>query len=156
PARPMTGDELFEFCSANAELQIERSADGEIIIMPPTGAETGRRNAEITAQLVTWAKRDGRGVAFDSSTGFLLPNGAERSPDAAWVARRRWDALTAEERERFAPLCPDFVLELRSPNDALEDMKTKMVEYMACGARLGWLIDPEERRVHVYRPSAQE
>ncbi len=151
-ARPLTADELFQFCSANRDLHIERTADGEIIIMPPTGAETGRRNADITAQLVVWAKRDGSGVAFDSSTGFLLSNEAERSPDAAWVRKERWDALTSEQKKKFAPLCPDFVLELRSPNDTLEDLKLKMAEYVACGARLGWLVDPEERRVHVYGP----
>ncbi len=150
-ATPMSNDDLFDFCSANRELRIERSANGDIIIMPPTGADTGRRNAEITAQLVTWTKKNGAGVAFDSSTGFLLPNGAERSPDASWVRRNRWDALSADDRTKFAPLCPDFVVELRSPSDTLDELTAKMDEYAANGARLGLLVDPLERRVHVYR-----
>jgi Uma2 family endonuclease len=155
-ARPLTADELFDFCAANRDLHIERTADGELIIMPPTGAETGRRNADITAQLVVWSKAQGQGIAFDSSTGFLLPNDAERSPDAAWLLKDRWDALTSEQKRKFAPLCPDFVLELRSPNDRLDEMKAKMAEYIECGARLGWLIDPEERRVYVYRPGTYQ
>lgn len=122
--------------------------------MPPTGTETGDRDSEINMQLRLWAKRDGTGVAFGSSTGFILPNGAVRSPDASWVVRSRWTSLTAEQRRRFAPLCPDFVVELRSPSDSLRALQDKMQEYMNNWARLGWLIDPEQRRVYVYRPGA--
>jgi Uma2 family endonuclease len=151
---PLSDEELYELSLVNRDLRLERSADGEIIIMPPTGGESGRRNADLGIQLGNWAKRDGSGVVFDSSTGFVLPNGAERSPDAAWIRRERWDALSPEQRERFPPLCPDFVIELRSPTDSLPELCAKMEEYRQCGAQLGWLIDPFERRVYVYRPSA--
>ena len=150
--RAMTEDEFFAFCQANPELRIERTSDGEIIIMPPTGGESGRRNALAIARLTDWAMTDGTGVAFDSSTGFVLPNGAERSPDLAWVRRERWEALTQAERERFPPLCPDFVGEIRSPADRLPVLHAKLREYINNGARLGWLIDPVERKVYVYRP----
>lgn len=151
-AVPLTDEELFETCQLNRDLHIERTAEGELVIRPPTGGETGRRNAMIIARLHTWAERDATGVAFDSSTGFILPNGAERSPDAAWITRERWDALTAEQRSRFPPLCPDLVIELRSPSDDLAELQAKMEEYRSSGARLGWLIDADARRVHVYRP----
>ena len=150
PAVDMSEEQFFEFCQINRDLRIERSADGDLIIMAPAGARSGARNAEITLQLVQWAKRDGRGVAFDSSAGFRLPNGAVRGPDAAWVERSRLDVLDDETKERFLPLCPDFVIELRSPSDALKTVQEKMEEYRANGARLGWLIDPMTRRVHVY------
>jgi Uma2 family endonuclease len=146
-------DAFFDLCRRNAELRIEQTAEGDLIIMPPAGGETGYRNAEIIAQLGNWAKRDGAGVAFDSSTGFLLPNGAKRSPDAAWVTRSRLATLTPAQKQQFLPLCPDFVAELRSPTDRLPDLQAKMAEYQANGARLGWLIDPAERTVHVYRPA---
>ena len=151
PARPLDDDALFEFCRSNPDLRIERAAGGDLIIMAPTGSETGRRNFALTGQLAAWVAKDGTGVGFDSSTGFVLPNGAERSPDAAWVPRPRWDALSTAERGKFAPLCPDFVAELRSPSDGLADLEAKMEEYARNGARLGWLIDPVERTVHVYR-----
>ena len=122
--------------------------------MPPTGGDTGSRNAEITMQLRLWAKRDGSGVAYDSSTGFRLPNTAVHAPDAAWMLRSRLARLSVEERRRFIPACPDFVLELRSPSDRLQDVQDKMAEYLANGARLGWLIDPDPRHVYVYRPDA--
>jgi Uma2 family endonuclease len=154
PAIEMTGEEFFEFCQLNRDLRIERTAEGDLIIMPPAVATTGARNAEITSQLQLWAKRDRSGVAFDSSTGFTLPNGATRSPDAAWVKRTRRGRLTPEQKEKFLPLCPDFVIELRSPSDPLKLVQSKMREYIANGARLGWLIDPLERRVFVYRPRA--
>jgi Uma2 family endonuclease len=154
-AVPLSDDELFETCQLNRDLHIERTAEGELVIMPATGGETGRRNAIITARVLTWAERDGTGMAFDSSTGFILANGAERSPDAAWIQRQRWDALTAEQRSRFPPLCPDFVLELRSPSDGLAELQAKMEEYRESGARLGWLIDPSEHLIHVYRPDAE-
>ena len=150
-ATPLDDHELYEFCRIHRDLRIERTADGELVIMPPTGAETGRRNLELLVQLGTWSKRDGRGVAFDSSTGFVLPNGAERSPDGAWVRKDRWEALTSDERRKFAPLCPDFVVELCSPSDDRIELGAKLEEYIGCGAQLGWLIDPERRRVEVYR-----
>ncbi|MCS7080064.1 MAG: Uma2 family endonuclease [Chloracidobacterium sp.] len=149
-------DEQFErLCRQNRDLRIEMTAEGDLILMPPTGWMTGDRNAEITMQLRLWAKRDGTGVATDSSTGFTLPNGAKRSPDAAWVLRERLAALTPEQREGFLPLCPDFVVELRSRTDALADLHEKMTEYIRNGARLGWLIDPETQTVYVYRPEAE-
>jgi len=156
PAIEMTDDQFFALCQQNRDLRLERTAQGDIIVMPPTGFETGNRNSEITRQLVNWTKRDGTGVACDSSTGFKLPNGADRSPDGAWISRARLAPLTSEEKEKFLPLCPDFVIELRSPSDRLEDVQAKMEEYIANGARLGWLIDPQTRRVHVYRPGAVE
>ncbi len=153
PAVNMTDAQFFAFCQQNRDLRIERTARGEIIIMPPAGGETGDRNADLTMQLRFWAKQDGTGVAFDSSTGFALPNGADRSPDVAWVLRTRLAVLTPEQKRRFLPVCPDFVVELRSPSDRLADTQAKMEEYLANGARLGWLIDPTNRQVHVYRPN---
>jgi len=152
PARPMSDDEYFTFCAANPDLRIERTAEGEIEIMPPTGFETGDRNAGLTAQLYNWARRDGRGRAVDSSVEYFLPNGAARSPDASWVLRSRLAKLTAEQKKKFLRLCPDFVVELRSPSDRLSGLQAKMREWMANGAKLGWLIDPEARTVYIYRP----
>ncbi|WP_008316938.1 Uma2 family endonuclease [Leptolyngbya sp. PCC 6406] len=149
---PMTAPQFYEFCQANRELRIERTATGEVIIMPPAFSDTGNRNVKIAQQLANWADQDGSGEPFDSSTGFTLVNGATRSPDAAWVRRDRWDALTPTQQASFAPLCPDFVLELRSASDRLTALKDKMVEYLENGARLGWLIDRKHRRVYVYRP----
>jgi Uma2 family endonuclease len=120
--------------------------------MPPAGTESGGRNLELSVQLALWAKRTGLGRAFDSSTGFTLPNGAIRSPDASWVTQARWDALTHEQKEGFAPICPDFVVELRSPSDLLKTLRAKLREYLAQGAQLGWLIDPKSRAVEIYRP----
>ena len=151
PAIEMTDDEFFAFCQLNSDLRFERTAEGDIIVMAPTGGETGNRNADITAQLVTWTKRDGTGAAFDSSTGFKLPNGADRSPDGSWVRKSRLAALTHEQKLKFLPLCPDFVIELLSPTDALAVTQAKMSEYIENGAQLGWLIDPEGRKIHVYR-----
>lgn len=155
PAIEMTDEQFFEFCSINRDLRIERTAEGDIFIMTPAGGATGARNSRINLQLALWAKQDGRGVAFDSSTGFILPNGATRSPDAAWVGRSRLAALTREQKEKFLPLCPDFVIELRSPSDPLTMLQEKMREYMANEAQLGWLIDPTSRRVYVYRTAAE-
>jgi Uma2 family endonuclease len=152
PAIELTDDEFFALCQLNRDLRFERTSQGDIIIMPPTGAATGNRNAEITAQLRNWAKQDGTGAVFDSSTGFKLPNGADRSPDAAWIPRSRLATLTAEQKDKFLPLCPDFVIELLSPTDALATTQAKMTEYVENGAQLGWLIDPELRQTHVYRP----
>jgi Uma2 family endonuclease len=154
--RQLSDHELFELCQLNRDWRIERTAEGEIIAMPPTGGRTGRRNFELIRAFGAWVEQDGTGVGFDSSTGFILPDGAERSPDVAWVSRARWDALTAPEQEEFPPLCPDFVVELRSPSDSLAALRDKMREYVANGARLAWLIDPLERRVYVYRPPDEE
>lgn len=148
----MTDDALFEFCRINRNLRIERTRDGELVIMSPTGGETGQRSFTLTGMFWAWVVRDGSGVGFDSSTGFILPDGAERSPDVAWVKRSRWESLTPEQRRKFVPLCPDFVVELRSPSDDLLALQAKMQEYIDNGALLGWLIDPLDRRVDVYRP----
>jgi len=152
----LTDHELFELCQLNRDWRIERTSAGELIAMPPTGGETGRRGFDLTGIFRAWVEADGTGVGFDSSTGFILPNGAERSPDLAWVRRERWDALSDEEKEEFPPLCPDFVAELRSRSDSLDALRAKMREYVANGARLGWLIDPLERRVYVYTPPDEE
>src|SRR5262245_47647416 len=152
PALDISEDQFFAFCQLNGDLRIERSAEGELLIMPPTGWDAGARNAEIARQLGNWAQRDGTGVAFDSSTGFRLPNTAVRSPDASWIPRSRLEQIPAARPGAFLPACPDFVLELRSASDRLRDVQAKMQEYIANGARLGWLIDPEPRHVYVYRP----
>jgi len=147
----LTDEQFFQLCQNNRDLRFERAASGELIIMPPTGSDTGRRNVKITTQLEIWSQKNNLGIVFDSSSGFKLPNGADRSPDASWVKRERWDALTSEQQERFAPLCPDFVVELRSPSDSLEKVREKMREYMDNGARLGWLINPKNQQVEIYR-----
>ena len=149
----ITDEQFYQLCHANRDLKFERTAKGEILVMAPTGSETGGRNAGLTAQLWFWNQQTRLGKSFDSSTGFRLPNGADRSPDAAWVRRDRWDALTAAQKRKFAPICPDFVVELCSPNDDIEDVQAKMSEYLANGIRLGWLIDPETRRIEIYRSS---
>ena len=154
PTLCLTDDRFFEFCRLNRELRIERTAGGELSIMAPAGGDSSDRNAEITFQLRRWAKRDGTGRTFDSSGGFRLPSGAVRSPDASWVSNARLAVLTAEQRTRFIPLCPDFVVELRSPSDSLPALQDKMREYMDNGARLGWLIDPAGGQVFVHRPDA--
>ena len=148
----LTPEQFFRLCRDNPELQFELTAQKEIIIMSPTGSETGWRNGEITRHLGNWAERDGTGLVFDSSTGFTLPNGAERAPDASWIHRERWDALTPGEQDVFASICPDFVIELRSKGNTLRELQVKLEEYIANGARLGWLIDPIDHRVYVYRP----
>ena len=155
PAIDMSDAEFFALCQANRELRFERSAEGDVLIMSPTGGDTGRRGAQITAQLVMWASADGKGTAFDSSTGFQLPDGSVRSPDAAWILNERYAALSEEERQRFVPLCPDFVIELRSPSDRLEPLLSKLQAYLDNGASLAWLIDPTDQRVYVYRPDQQ-
>ncbi len=152
PAQMSLSLEQFrELCRANPDLRIERSATGVIMIMPPTFSDSGNRNFNLNVQLGVWAEQDGTGLGFDSSTGFTLPNGAIRSPDAAWVRRERWDALSAEQKASFAPICPDFVVELRSASDRLNTLQDKMQEYLDNGASLGWLIDRPERMVYVYR-----
>ena len=154
PVLQLTDDQFFELCRLNRDLRIERTAQGGLSIMSPAGGDSSALNAEITIQLGTWAKRDGTGRTFDSSGGFVLPNGAVRSPDAAWVGRARLAALTAEQRMKFLPLCPDFVIELRSPTDSLPALQGKMREYVENGARLGWLVDPLAGQVFVYRPDS--
>src|SRR2546425_2013654 len=148
----LTEEQFMRLCQENPEFQIELSAKGELVIMPPTGLETGRRNSRLTRYLDAWAETDGSGIAFDSSTLFTLPNGAKRSPDASWVRRERWEVLTKDQREGFAQLCPDFVVELRSPTDRLSILQEKLQEYLDNGARLGWLIDPLDKRAYVYCP----
>lgn len=156
PAALQPSDERFaEICRLNRDLVIERTAEGDLVLMTPTGGKTGARSSEINFQLRRWAKADGSGVAFDSSTGFVLPNGAVRSPDASWVRRSRLAALSERERERFLPLCPDFAVELCSPSDDFALLRAKMAEYAGNGAALGWLIIPNESLVEVYRPGLQ-
>ncbi|AOX04590.1 hypothetical protein BJP34_29525 [Moorena producens PAL-8-15-08-1] len=154
PALDMDDDQFFEFCQVNRDLRIERTLEGEIIVMPPTGGETSDRNSDINFQLRLWNRQTKLGKVFESSCGFKLPNGADRSPDASWLKLERWESLSKEERKKFIPLCPDFVIELRSPSDRVKDLKDKMEEYMENGARLGWLIEPNSRRVYIYRPGA--
>ena len=134
------------------ELRFEYTSTGDLIIMPPTGGDTGHANANLTTDFTNWARQDGSGLVFDSSTLFVMPHGAKRSPDVAWIRRNRWEALSPEERRGFAPICPDFVLELRSPSDNLRVLQDKLQEYIDNGAQLGWLIDPVDRVVYVYRP----
>ncbi|MDQ3251147.1 MAG: Uma2 family endonuclease [Actinomycetota bacterium] len=152
PALEMDEEQFFQFCRINRDWRIERTAEGDLEIMPPTGGETSNRNADLAMQVGIWTRRDGTGVAFESNGDFILPNGAMRSPDASWVRRERLTNLTAEQKQRFLPLCPDFVIELRSLSDPLPPLEAKMREYLENGARLGWLLDPGERKVHVYQP----
>jgi Uma2 family endonuclease len=150
--RPLNDEEFFDFCIKNPDLHIERHSNGEIVILPPAGLETGYRNSDVSAQLRDWAKMDGRVVAFDSSAEFILPSGAAFAPDASWILKSRLASLTKAEKELFGRLCPDFVIELKSPSDRLRSLKSKMDEWIANGAQLGWLIVPEKRTVYVYRP----
>jgi Uma2 family endonuclease len=145
-------EEFVKLAEVNRELRLERTAQGELIVNPPTGWETGERNMGISGELYLWWRNAGKpGKVFDSSTGFHLPNGADRSPDASWVSQSRWDALTDEQKQTFANVCPDFVVELRSRSDSLKTLQEKMQEYKENGAKLGWLIDPKNRRVEIYR-----
>ncbi|MEH1943409.1 MAG: Uma2 family endonuclease [Nostoc sp.] len=148
----LTDDQFFQICQKNRDYRFERTASGELLIMSPTGTDTGKRNVKITTQLDIWNSETNLGEVFDSSTGFTLPNGAERSPDASWVKIERWNALTPEQQEKFAPICPDFVVELRSRTDSLKELQEKMQEYIENGAQLGWLIDRKNKRVEIYRP----
>jgi Uma2 family endonuclease len=152
PAVELTDEQFFKLCQLNSDLRLERTAEGDIVVMAPTGGETSNRNLGISGQLYNWTKRDRSGAAFDSSAGFRLPNGADRSPDAAWVSHERLARLSSEEKRKFVPLCPDFVIELISPTDSLAATQAKMIEYIENGARLGFLIHPDVRRVYVYRP----
>lgn len=152
PAITLSDEEFFAFCRQNPGLRIERSAEGEVEIMAPAGSGSSSRNATVTYLLKAWSLRDGTGVVFDSSGGFVLPNGATRSPDAAWVQRSRLKRFTAAQKERFLPLCPDFVIEVRSPSDSLALTHEKMREYIENGALLGWLLDVPSKQAHIYRP----
>ncbi|MBV8885993.1 MAG: Uma2 family endonuclease [Chroococcidiopsidaceae cyanobacterium CP_BM_RX_35] len=147
----LTDDVFSALCRANPEIKFERTAKGELIVMPPTGGESGSRNRKLTQRLGNWTDEDKTGEAFDSSTMFQLPNGAYRSPDAAWILLERWEALSPKEREAFPPICPDFVVELRSPSDSLKTLQNKMQEYIDNGARLGWLLNPQDQQVEIYR-----
>ncbi len=152
-AHPVLTEDQFErLCAANPEIKLERTSTGELVIMSPTGGETGKDNAEIAADFVIWNRRTKLGVVFDSSTCFRLPHGGDRSPDVAWVEQSRWDALTLEQKRRFPPLCPDFVLELLAPSDNLSPIQAKMQEYLNNGLRLGWLLNPQDQQVEIYRP----
>lgn len=147
----MQDDQFYELCRTNPEIKFERNSRGDLLIMSPTGGETGNRNLEASVDFGNWNRQAKLGKLFDSSTGFKLPGGGTRSPDIAWVRQDRWDALTAEQKEKFPPIAPDFVLELMSPSDALSDLQAKMREYRESGVRLGWLIDRQSRRVEIYR-----
>ncbi|MEH2375328.1 Uma2 family endonuclease [Nostoc sp.] len=153
PAIALTEDQFYEFCQLNRDFRIERNAGGELVIMPPTGSETDQHNFDVIVQLGIWTKQDGTGVGFGSSGGFTLPNGAVRSPDAAWIKRDRWEAISPELRKKFAPICPEFVIELRSESDRLQVLQDKMQEYIDNGTQLGWLIDRKQRQVFIYRPN---
>jgi Uma2 family endonuclease len=147
----VTHEQFQQLATVNRDVRLERTATGELIVMPPTGSNTSNRNLDIEGQLWLWNRQTKLGKTFNSSGGFHLPNGADRSPDAAWVSQARWDALTLEEQEGFAPICPDFVLELRSKSDNTEPLRAKMREYMENQACLGWLIDRKNRKVEIYR-----
>lgn len=148
----LTREQFYQLCEENPDLKLERNARGELIIMPPTGGETGKNNSAINAQIWFWNDQHQLGEVFDSSTGFTLPNGADRSPDVSWVEKSRWDALTQEQKEKFIPLCPDFVIEIMSPNDSLKKTQKKMQEYRENGCRLGWLLNRKQQEVEIYRP----
>lgn len=151
----LTDDQFEKICQANQNLKFERTATGELIILSLTGGETGERNASLTGQLWLWNRQSKLGHTFDSSTGFRLPNGAIRSPDAAWISQERWQELTAQQRRKLVPLCPDFIVELCSPSDNLEDVQLKMQEFLENGIKLGWLIDLETKTVEIYRSNQE-
>jgi len=152
---PVTHEQFEQLCRKYRKLRLELTSTGELIVMPPTGAETARLNFNLLCQLGVWSRQNGTGICFSEAAGFILPNGAIRAPDAAWVKREKWDRLTDQQKKRFAPWCPDFVMELSSPSRRLSELHNKMVEFMQNGASLGWLIDPFKRQVYVYRPNAE-
>ncbi len=154
PTVALTNEQFYHLCMANEEWRIELTAEGELIIMSPTGGESGIRNSGLTADLVIWNRQTKLGFVFDSSTIFILPNGAKRRPDVSWVSRERWEALSAENRRKFPPLCPDFIIELRSESDSLSQLQSKMREYIANGLQLGWFLDPKTPLVEIYRANA--
>jgi Uma2 family endonuclease len=146
-----TDDDLFTLCAHNKDVYIEQNADGSLVVSEPTGFYSGRLNMKISTQLGVWSEKTRLGEAFDSSTGFKLPNGAMKCPDASWITLDKWENLTQEQKEKLAPICPDFVVELRSRSDRIPDLQQKMEEYIANGSRLGWLIDPYGKSVYIYR-----
>ncbi|GAC1457675.1 MAG: Uma2 family endonuclease [Chamaesiphon sp.] len=148
----LTDDRFERLCAANPEIKFERTPTGELVVMSPTGGETGMNNATLIARFVVWNEQSNLGKVFDSSTCFKLPGGGDRSPDVAFLEQSRWDSLTAEQKRKFPPICPDFVLELLSPTDNLSTTQAKMQEYLNSGVRLGWLFNPEEKQVEIYRP----
>jgi Uma2 family endonuclease len=162
PVCQLTDEQFYQLCRKNPDLKFERNAQGEIIIMPPTGGETGKRNAKLISRFVIWNEQAQLGEVFDSSTCFKLPNGADRSPDVSWIKQERWDALTPEEKEKFPPIAPDFVLELMSQGDPegirfavrLSETQEKMQEYIEQGVKLGWLINRKNCQVEIYRPGS--
>ncbi len=147
----LTDEQFYRLCLANPDRQFERTAKGELVIMSPVGGWSGNREANLITEVSLWNRQTGLGYVFSSSTIFRLPNGGNRSPDVAWVRRERWESLTLEEQEKFPPLCPDFVIELRSRTDDLEDLQEKMQEYLDSGLLLGWLINQQEQQVEIYR-----
>ncbi|MGB3757002.1 MAG: Uma2 family endonuclease [Rivularia sp. (in: cyanobacteria)] len=151
PIVMLTREQFYQLCETNPELKLERNAQGELIVMPPTGGETGRSNVNLIFQVAKWNEEKQFGEVFDSSTGFTLPSGADRSPDVSWVEKSRWDALTKEQKEKFIPLCPDFVIEIMSPSDNLKKLQNKMLEYIENGCGLGWLINRKKQKVEIYR-----
>lgn len=155
PILTMTEENFRQLCHANPETKLELTTTGELVIMPPTGGSAGNRNIKLSARLQRWTEEERSGIAFDSSTMFQLPSGAFRSPDAAWISLERWNALTSEQKDGFPPICPDFVVELRSPSDNLSQLQEKMREYLANGIRLGWLIDPQNQRIEIYQPGRE-
>jgi Uma2 family endonuclease len=155
PITQLTHEQFYELCMANKDVPMERSPSGELIIMTPLGGISGKKEADYITDLNIWNRQTGLGVVFSSSTIFNLPGGGDRSPDAAWIKLERWESLTLEQQEKFPPLCPDFVIELRSRTDRLKPLQQKMQEYLHCGLQLGWLINPQDRQVEIYR-SGQE
>jgi Uma2 family endonuclease len=153
PFVELSDGQFYELCQNHRDLKFERTAQGELVIGTPVGGESGSREADLISDLVHWNRQTQLGKVFSSSTCFKLPNEADRSPDAAWVAQEKWNQLTPEQQKKFPPLCPDFVIELRSESDALEPLQQKMQEYLDNGLRLGWLVNPQDRQVEIYRPS---
>lgn len=149
----LSDEQFYQLCQTNAQYQLEQTAQGELVIMPPVGAISGNRESDLNADVVIWNRQTKLGKVFSSSTVFILPNGGKRSPDVAWIANDRWETLTLEEQEKFAPICPDFVIELRSRSDSLTQLQEKMQEYLDAGLKLGWLIDPQNQQVQIYRPN---
>ncbi|MGK7943338.1 MAG: Uma2 family endonuclease, partial [Microcystaceae cyanobacterium] len=148
----LTDEQFYQLCQVNETWRLELTAKGELIIMPPLGGKSGQREANLITDVTNWNRQTQLGIVFSSSTVFRLPNGGKRSPDVAWVSLDRWNGLTEEEQEKFPPLCPDFVIELRSKTDQLKDLQDKMLEYLDAGLRLGWLINPQQQQVEIYRP----
>ena len=151
PAKRLSDDEFLAFCGANDLLNIERQSTGEIVVMTPAGGESNRREIFVASELLYWAEEDGRGISYGSTAGFILPDGATLSPDAAWVRRELWEALTPEQREKFLPFCPAFVVEVISPSDSVREAQDKMKQWIANGAELGWLFDPYRKTLAIYR-----